>query len=67
MASIKSSLAFKETLEPSKEELESSADKETEESLKANITQPSPFFRAAVLGLILSLPIWAVLFWFIFK
>ena len=66
MASINSSSAFKETFEPSEEELESSVEKEIVGSLNANITQPSPFFRAAVLALILSLPFWGVLFWFIF-
>ena len=73
MATSNSLLIFKKIFVPSKERfvplkegLESSVDKETEESLKANITQPNPFFRGAVLALILSLPFWGVLFWLIF-
>ena len=62
----KTFLPSKERFVPSKEGLEPSVDKRTGESLKANITQPNPFFRAVVLAFILSLPFWGVLFWFIF-
>jgi hypothetical protein len=66
MEAINSALVFKETHVDSKEEFVSPVDKETVESLMDNYAKPTNFFRGAVLAFILSLPFWAVIFWFIF-
>ena len=66
MEAINSTLVFKETHVASKEEFVPSADKETVESLMDNYTKPTNFFRGAVLAFNLSLPFWAVIFWFFF-
>ena len=67
MAAINYELAIKDILAPSKEGLASSVDKETAESLKDNYPKPIRFFRGAVSALILALPFWSVLLWFIFS
>ncbi|MBW2603385.1 MAG: hypothetical protein JRE28_03570 [Deltaproteobacteria bacterium] len=65
MEAINSAIVFEETHVASKEELMSSVDKETTETLTDHYDEPGYFFRGAVLGLILCLPFWAVIFWFI--
>ena len=65
MEAINSAIVFEETHVASKEELVSSVDKETVESLKDHYDEPSYFFRGAIFGLILCLPFWAVIFWLI--
>jgi hypothetical protein len=67
MAEINYALVFNETLVPSKEGFVLSVDKESVEILKDNYAKPIPFFSGAVLALILALPFWSVLFWFIFS
>ena len=65
MEAINSAIVFEETHVASKEELVSSADKGTVESLMDHDEEPSYFFRGAIFGLILCLPFWAVIFWLI--
>lgn len=65
MEAINSAMVFEETHVASKEELVASADKETVESLIDHYDEPSYFFRGAIFGLILCLPFWAIIFWFI--
>jgi len=65
MEAINSAIVFEETHVASKEELVSSVDKETVKSLMDHYDEPSYFFRGAIFGLILCLPFWAFIFWFI--
>ncbi len=67
MKATNSAIVFEETHVASKEELVSSVDnnKETVESLMDHYDEPSYFFRGAIFGLILCLPFWAAIFWFI--
>ena len=65
MEAINSAIVFEETHVASKEELVSSVDKETGESLTDHYDEPSYFFRGAIFGFILCAPFWAVIFWFI--
>ena len=65
MEAINSAMVFEETHVASKEELVSSVDKETAESLMNHYDEPSYFFRGVIFGLILCLPFWAAIFWFI--
>jgi len=65
MEAINSDIVFEETRVASKEELVSSVDEETVESLMDHNDEPSYFFRGAIFGLILCLPFWAVIFWLI--
>jgi hypothetical protein len=65
MVAINYELVIKAILVPLKEGLVPSADKETAERLKDNYIKPVPFFKGAFMALILALPFWSVLFWFI--
>ncbi len=65
MKATNSAMVFEETHVVSKEALVSLVDKETVESLMEHYDEPSFFFRGAIFGLILCLPFWAAIFWFI--
>ena len=65
MKATNSAMVFEETHGASKEALVSLVDKETVESLMDHYDEPSYFFRGAIFGLILCLPFWAAIFWFI--
>jgi len=65
MGTIHSAIVFEETHAASEEALVSLVDKETVESPMGHYDEPCYFFRGAVLGLILCLPFWAFIFWFI--
>jgi len=65
MEAINSAIGFEETLVASKEELVSSVDIESVESLMDHYDEPSYFFRGAIFGLILCVPFWTVIFWLI--
>jgi hypothetical protein len=65
MEAINSTIVFEENHVASKEELVSSVDKETVESLMDHYDEPSYFFRGAFFGFILCVPFWAAIFWFI--
>ena len=65
MEAANSAIVFEETHVASKEELVSSVDKETVESLMDHYDEPSYFFRGAIFGFILCVPFWAFIFWLI--
>jgi len=65
METINSDIVFEETHVASKEALVSSVDGETVGGLMDHYDEPSYFFRGAIFGLILCLPFWAFIFWFI--
>jgi hypothetical protein len=65
MEAINSAIVFEEPHVASQEELVSSEDKETVESLMDHYNEPSYFFRGAILGFFLCVPFWAIIFWFI--
>ena len=65
MKATNSAMVFEETHVASEEALVSLVDKETVESLMDHYDEPSYFFRGAIFGLILCLPFWAAIFWFI--
>ena len=65
MEAINSAIGFEETHVASKEELVSSVDIESVESLMDHYDEPSYFFRGAIFGLILCVPFWTVIFWLI--
>jgi hypothetical protein len=65
MEAINSAIVFEETHVASKEALVSSVDEETVEGLMDHYDETSYFFRGAIFGLILCLPFWAFIFWFI--
>ena len=65
METINSAIVFEETHVASKEALVSSVDEETVEGLMDNYDETGYFFRGAIFGLILCLPFWAFIFWFI--
>ena len=65
MEAINSAVVFEETQVASQEELVSSEDKDTVESLMDHYNEPGYFFRGAIFGFFLCLPFWAIIFWFI--
>jgi hypothetical protein len=65
MEAINSVIVFEDTHVASKEEYVSSVDKESKEWFMDYYDEPGNFFRGALFGLILCLPFWAFIFWFI--
>ena len=65
MEAINSAIVFEETHVASKEELATSVDIESMENFMDHYDEPSYFFRGVIFGLILCLPFWAAIFWFI--
>ena len=66
MVAINYKLFFNKPRIAPKKEFVPSVGKKTVESDKDNYAKRVNFFRGAVLAIILSLPFWIVLFWFIF-
>jgi hypothetical protein len=65
MEAINSAIDFEETHVASKKALVSSVDEETVEGLMDHYDETGYFFRGAIFGLILCLPFWGFIFWFI--
>jgi len=65
MEAINSAIVFEETHVAPEEELVSSVDIESVESLMDHYNEPGYFFRGAFFGFILCVPFWAVIFWLI--
>ncbi|HAY39488.1 MAG TPA: hypothetical protein DCY53_09190 [Desulfobacteraceae bacterium] len=65
MEAINSAIGFEESHVASKEELGSSVDMESVESLMDLYDEPGYFFRGAIFGFILCAPFWTVIFWLI--
>jgi hypothetical protein len=65
MEAINSAIVFEDTHVASKEEFVSSVDIESVKDLMDHYDEPSYFFRGAIIGLILCVPFWAVIFWLI--
>ena len=65
MEAINSAIVFEDAHVVSKEELVSSVNKETGESLTDHYDEPSYFFRGAIFGLIFCVPFWVAIFWLI--
>lgn len=65
MEAINSGIVFEESHVASKEELVSSVDMESMESLMDHYDEPSYFFKGAIYGMILCVPFWTVIFWLI--
>jgi hypothetical protein len=65
MEAINSAIVFEDTHVASKEEFVLSVDMESVKDLMDHYDEPSYFFRGAIIGLILCVPFWAVIFWLI--
>jgi hypothetical protein len=65
METIDSLIVFEDIHVASKEKLVSSLDKESKECLTDHYDEPGYFFRGAIFALILCLPFWVFIFWFI--
>jgi hypothetical protein len=65
MEAINSAIVFEDTHVASKEEFVSSVDIESVKDLMDHYDEPGYFFRGAIIGLILCVPFWAVIFWLI--
>ena len=67
MKVMNSAMVFKETYIDSEETLVSSVKNESIEKISDHYDEPEFFFRGAVLGLLLCLPFWIVIFWLIIR